>query len=386
MHCDFTFSLGNWISFHSGLLKFSGENMKKTKIQQNLKVEYISLNDLKPYEGNAKRHPEDQVKQIMQSISDYGFNDPIAIDEEGLIIEGHGRYEACKRLKMDKIPVIRLMGLTDEQKREYILVHNKITMNSGFDMKKLKAELGKLPKFKFDTYKLDFKFMTDHDYKKKTQESVMNILNLGYAQFDGVGKYDIPQIEPVDALPEGIREWIGFNYVLSDPAPENKAVHFFIDDYQFERVWNRPDQYIEKLSQYKCVLSPDFSPYGDMPLATQIYNHYRKHWIAAYWQSKGITVIPTIRSSTDPRSLEFYLDGEPRGGIVAYSTMWGSAEEPRMQNAFRSEWSMLLEQLQPAAVLVYGDILPMMKDSDVKLIQIPKFTDQRWGNEKSITG
>jgi len=348
---------------------------------RQLKIEYLSLDELTPYEGNVKRHPKEQIAQIAESITDYGFNDPIAIDENGLIIEGHGRYEACKELGMDKVPVIRLNGLTDEEKREYIIVHNKITMNSGFDMKKLKLELNKLPKFKFDTYKLDFKFMQDHDYKKKTRESVLNILNLGYAQFEGVGKYDIPQIQPVYELPEGIEEWIGFNYVLSDQNPENKAVHFFIDDYQFERVWNRPDQYISYLKRYKCVLSPDFSPYGDMPLATQIYNHYRKHWIAAYWQSHGITVIPTIRSSTDPRSLAFYLDGEPRGGVVAYSTMWGNSTDAHTQSAFRNEWKKMLGELHPAAVVLYGNELPMMHGDNVKLIKIPKFTETRWPEE-----
>ena len=347
--------------------------------QRQLKIEYLNLDQLTPYEGNVKRHPKEQIAQIAESINDYGFNDPIAIDENGLIIEGHGRYEACKELGMDKVPVIRLNGLTDEEKREYIIVHNKITMNSGFDMKKLKLELSKLPKFKFDTYRLDFKFMQDHDYKRKTQESVCNILNLGYDIYQGVGKYDIPEIAPVYELPEGIDEWIGFNYVLSDENPENKGVHFFIDDYQFERVWNRPTQYLEKLRKYKCVLSPDFSPYGDMPLATQIYNHYRKHWVAKYWQSNGITVIPTIRSSSDERSLDFYLDGEPKNSVVAYSSMWISDKSEESQKMFRKEWGGMIETLHPKTVIVYGQVTEMMRASNVEIVQIEKFTQKRWG-------
>ncbi|MBE6129568.1 MAG: DUF4417 domain-containing protein [Erysipelotrichaceae bacterium] len=346
-----------------------------------LQIKYRNLDDIKPYEGNVKRHPEDQIKQIMESIKDYGFNDPIAIDETGTIIEGHGRYEACKCLGIESVPTIELKGLTEEQKREYIIVHNKITMNTGFDMKMLQKELKKIGRVELKKFGLDEKFFKDHDYKTKTQGSVLNILNLGYAQFPGVGKYDIPQIQPEKELPEGIEEWIGFNYVLSDKNPENKAVHFFVDDYQFERVWNRPDQYIPYLKRYKCVLSPDFSPYGDMPLITQIFNHYRKHWIAAYWQSKGITVIPTIRSSTDPRSLEFYLDGEPTGGVVAYSSMWSGSDDPAMQKAFRREWNKMISVLHPTAVIVYGSILPIMESSNVQLIQIPKFTEKRWNGE-----
>ena len=77
----------------------------------------------------------------MTSIERYGNNDPIAIDENNVIIEGHGRYLALKELGEIEIPVIQLKHLTEEQKREYILVHNKLTMNTGFDIEKLKAEL-----------------------------------------------------------------------------------------------------------------------------------------------------------------------------------------------------------------------------------------------------
>ena len=357
-----------------GLPKMEEKICGKKQKTEGLQVTYHALDELKTYEGNAKRHPAVQVRQIMESIQDYGFNDPIAVDENMMIIEGHGRYEACRQLGMDKVPVIQLIGLTDEQKKEYILVHNKITMNSGFDMQKLQEELKKLPKFKTKLYKLNNKFMKDHDYKKKTQESVSNILNLKYAQFPGVGKYDIPEIMPVYELPEGIEEWIGFNYVLSDDHPGNKAVHFFVDDYQFERVWNQPDKYLEKLSKYKCVLSPDFSPYGDMPLAAQLFNHYRKHWVAAYWQQKGLTVIPTIRSSTDRRSLEFFLDGEPQGGVVAYSSMWC---DNGYNKASAAEWYRMISILNPSAIVVYGDIFEFMK-TDANIIQIPKFSQKRW--------
>lgn len=344
-----------------------------------LKITYLPLDSLHPYEGNAKRHPAKQIDQIIDSINKYGFNDPIGIDENGMILEGHGRYEAAKKMGMSEVPTFRLDTLTDEEKKQYIIVHNQLNMSTGFDINKLRKEMAKLPKFDFGNIGISQKFLEEHDYKKKTRESVLNILNLGHAQYPGVGKYDVPEIEPTYSLPDGIEEWIGFNYVLSDPNPENKAVHFFIDDYQFERVWNRPDQYIEKLKRYKCVLSPDFSPYGDMPLATQIYNHYRKHWIARYWQEHGITVIPTIRASSDPRSLEFYLDGEPMNGVVAYSTMWSNVPDAEHLNMNKQEWSFMILNLSPKAVVLYGDPTDYIVESGVKLIQVPKFTDKRWG-------
>lgn len=96
---------------------------------------------------------------------------------------------------------------------------------------------------------------------------------------EGTGPYDIPALQKTTKLPK-ITRWIGFNEVLSDTKPKSHTgVHFFVDDYQFERIWNRPDDYIPQLKKYACVASPDFSPYGDMPLITQMFNHYRKHWV-----------------------------------------------------------------------------------------------------------
>ena len=91
----------------------------------------------------------------------------------------------------------------------------------------------------------------------------------------------------------------GFNYALKEQHPENVGVHFFLHDYQFERVWNYPDRYTEILSKFAFVLSPDFSPYSDSPKAIQIYNVYRNRWCARYWQEYGIKVIPTITWAND---------------------------------------------------------------------------------------
>ena len=236
---------------------------------RQLKIEYLSLDELTPYEGNVKRHPKEQIAQIAESITDYGFNDPIAIDENGLIIEGHGRYEACKELGMDKVPVIRLKGLTDEEKREYIIVHNKITMNSGFDMKKLKLELNKLPKFKIDTYKLNFRFNTPGKENARMNTVYQYNLHL-FNENDASGFFQMPTIHCDDYIPSGL---IGFNYAKT-AADKHTGIHMFVDDYQFERLWNAPEQYVDLLSKFECVLSPDFSLYMDMPMAMKIWNVY----------------------------------------------------------------------------------------------------------------
>jgi ParB-like chromosome segregation protein Spo0J len=116
----------------------------------NIKIEYMDINELTPYINNAKLHPDEQIDQIVASIKEFGFNDPIAIDKNNVIIEGHGRLLACKKAGIKTVPVIRLDHLTEAQKKAYILAHNKITMNSGFDEELLKVELEALEEMDVD--------------------------------------------------------------------------------------------------------------------------------------------------------------------------------------------------------------------------------------------
>ena len=119
-----------------------------------LKIEYVPIGSISEYENNAKLHPERQVEQIKKSIQDYGMNDPIAVWHNE-IVEGHGRLMACKELGFDTVPIIRLDDLTDAQRREYMLVHNKTTMNSDFDFAALEIELGELTEFDADFYEFE---------------------------------------------------------------------------------------------------------------------------------------------------------------------------------------------------------------------------------------
>lgn len=107
-----------------------------------LKIEYLKKEELRPYANNAKIHTDEQVEQIKKSIEEFGFNDPIAIWHENEVVEGHGRLLAVMQMDdIKEIPVIRLDNLTDEQRKAYTLVHNKLTMNTGFDFSKLEIEL-----------------------------------------------------------------------------------------------------------------------------------------------------------------------------------------------------------------------------------------------------
>jgi len=125
---------------------------------EKLKIEYVDINSIKPYEKNAKLHPQEQIEQIKKSIEQFGMNDPIGIWNDE-IVEGHGRLIACKELGIQEVPIIRLDHLTDEQRRAYILAHNKLTMNSDFDLDLLNEELDSI----FEIDMEDFGFFKAED-------------------------------------------------------------------------------------------------------------------------------------------------------------------------------------------------------------------------------
>lgn len=193
--------------------------------------------------------------------------------------------------------------------------------------------------------------------------------NLNRRIFDGVGEYGIPQIHPETF--GGECEFIGFNYVKSCKEPEDKAVHFFIDDYQFNRLWTNIDRYVDKLSRFRYVLTPDFSTYTDFPKAIQIYNHYRKHWIGAYLQEYGCRIIPTISWST-PDSYEWCFDGEPEGGTVAVSSV-GCMNNSVKKNLFLQGYREMVERLHPESIIFYGRI---PEECNGNIVRIKAFSEK----------
>lgn len=110
---------------------------------ENLKIEYLPVGSLKPYEKNARKHENADIDAIVASIKEFGFDDPIGVwGKDNLIVEGHGRLLAAKQLGMESVPVIHLDHLTDEQRRAYALAHNKTAENSEWDDDLLFGELG----------------------------------------------------------------------------------------------------------------------------------------------------------------------------------------------------------------------------------------------------
>lgn len=192
---------------------------------------------------------------------------------------------------------------------------------------------------------------------------MLNFENLDKFTPPVTGEYDIPIITPETNVP-GNTEWIPFNYAKT--TRRGFGVHFFVDDYQFTRLWQRPSAYNELIRRFDCVCSPDFSTYTDMPMALQIYNHYRKHWMAAYWQAQGVKVYPTISWSTE-ESFAWCFDGEPRNSVVAVSSV-GTQKGKESKLAFMRGYEKMMEAINPTWVIFYGNV---PEECDWNVIRVP---------------
>jgi len=119
-------------------------------------IEYKSVDELIPYARNSRTHDKEQVSQIMASIKEFGFTNPILIDDTGTIIAGHGRVQAAQKLNLDTVPTICLDYLTDAQKKAYVIADNRLALNAGWDFDMLKVELEDLNDLEFDVSLLGF--------------------------------------------------------------------------------------------------------------------------------------------------------------------------------------------------------------------------------------
>lgn len=151
-----------------------------------MQIEYRRAVDLTPYPNNSRTHSQEQIDQIAGSIQEFGFTNPILIDEDSEIIAGHGRLEAAKALGMDEVPTIVLEGLTDSQKRAYVIADNKLALNAGWNEALLRQEIMDLRELDFDISLTGF-----------TEAELLNILlekeegeTDPYAEWEGMPEFD----------------------------------------------------------------------------------------------------------------------------------------------------------------------------------------------------
>lgn len=343
----------------------------------DLKIEYVPISDVRPYAGNAKRHTQKQVQQIQQSIEEFGFNDPVAL-WHGEIVEGHGRVLAAQAMGYEVIPVIRLDDLTDDQRRAYTLVHNKLTMDTGFDSKKLAAEIEKLPALDMDQFGFKLPDLPSASVSEVPDAVTHNVFeNQERRQYDVTGNwYGIPDMSGTDTTGDKLLRFCDFNQVEDH---ENYIAHFYYDDFKFIAAWRDPDKYLDKLKRFKAVISPDFSLYTDFPRALQILSCYRRQWCGSYWQEHGIDVIPDVVWG-DEESYKFCFLGIPKRSTVAVSTVgvtndkdWNNKENSLFLNGYKR----MLDVLDPTTVILYGSAIDGLEGN---IIRVPSFYEERRGS------
>ena len=120
-----------------------------------LTIDYRKTGELIPYINNSRTHSEQQVQQVAASIKEFGFTNPILIDEDSGIIAGHGRLQAAQMMGMDEVPTITLEGLTEAQRKAYVIADNKLALNAGWDFETLKIEMESIAE-EFDLRLLGF--------------------------------------------------------------------------------------------------------------------------------------------------------------------------------------------------------------------------------------
>ncbi len=200
--------------------------------------------------------------------------------------------------------------------------------------------------------------MTEENYTYRT--SPLFLRN----QFSGSGKFEIPVIPKAVFSDDELENLllIGFDKAKNDDKNLDRIVHFFLYDYKFEKIWERPDDYVEKLSAYKGTLSPDFSMYLEMNRTIQLYNTFRNRWCGAYLASKGIRVIPTVNWG-DETTFDFCFEGVPTGSIVAVSTYMAQEHNNHsdQKEIFLKGYHEMVKRIEPEKIICYSEPFPEME-------------------------
>ena len=184
-------------------------------------------------------------------------------------------------------------------------------------------------------------------------------------QFKSKNVFNIPNIPKIELSDEDFNnlKLIAFNAVKSDDGKNSdRFVHFFLYDYNFEKVWQNPDGQIDMLSKYKGILTPDFSMYLEMPDAVKLYNTFRNRWCGAYFASKGIKVIPTV-SWGDESTFSFCFKGIPKGSYVAVSTYMFQAHgnHSDQKDVFMKGYDRMIEEIEPEKIICYSQPFEEMR-------------------------
>lgn len=189
--------------------------MEPTK--QKLQIVYRDIDDLVPYERNSRTHSEEQIAKVIASIKEFGWTNPILIDEDQGIIAGHGRLEAAKRMGLKEVPVLVLTGLTEAQKRAYIIADNKLALEAGWNEDMLREELD---------------WLTQHDYSAEVtgfdSEDLQSLLSVNLETAAEEPEAIAEPEDPAEDTQQNVPEIQDAEIIPTPPAPKSRPKDLWI--------------------------------------------------------------------------------------------------------------------------------------------------------------
>lgn len=191
------------------------------------------------------------------------------------------------------------------------------------------------------------------------------------------GKFEMPMLQPAhDCEPDNL---VPFHMAKTIKDPENHWFHFYEDDYQFERFWNRPSQYLQLLKGFAGGISPDYSMYLTMPRSQQIWNCWRNRAMAYFLQNNGLRIIPNAGWS-DADSLEWAFDGLPSNSVLSITTQGCMGKDYVCRQSLLNGLHELVRRKHPEKLIVYGSFPEAWRDRFPMPIAIfSTFSQERWG-------
>ena len=331
---------------------------------------------------------DSEYEKLKRSLEEFGYVEPIIWNAQtGHVVGGHQRLKVLNELGETEIDCV-VVDIPEAQEKALNIALNKIS--NGWDDEKLSALLEDLQNEDidltltgFDLGEIDKLLKDDNEddggYFGDERERTYDFYRLyEYDESRTAGYYQFPTLKACHYVPEDL---IGFNYVKSwKGSQEGLGVHFYLDDYQFERIWTNPFENIERLRDFLCVLTPDFSTYWDMPMAMKIWNIYRARLIGQVMQDAGLNVIPAVRNLGDGTS-EWCFEGIEPGGVYAVSTVSVCNSDNDFKEICRDEVSDIIRILKPECLIVYGATEKMKYDFGE--VSVKYIASRKWKNQNA---
>lgn len=183
-----------------------------------------------------------------------------------------------------------------------------------------------------------------------------------------LGRDGFPVVRGSEFIPDELVEFVAKR---KKDVAQLEAAHFYAEDYRFERIWNCPERYAESLAHFGAVVQPDFSIYIDTPEPVQVWNKFRNNLLAAYWQAKGIEVIPNLRWGF-ASTYDLAFAGLPIGGVFATSPI-GMQGDKQLKRIWAQGMQEAIERVKPDVLLLWGDL----PDFDFGDLQVIRYANKR---------